>query len=54
MGTREDIAAAQKEEAKQAKISARHDKLAAIAEHEAAQAAKGEDRAKQPDDFSML
>lgn len=50
----EEMAAAQKEEAKHALESARSEKASAQHERESAQAQKGGARVAQPDDFSML
>lgn len=48
------IVKAQLDEANAAKKEAVHAKRSAQAERDSAQALKGEDRVKQPDDFSML
>jgi hypothetical protein len=45
---------AAKEEAQAAKEAANYERQSAKAEMQTAQTSKGQERAKQPDDFSML
>lgn len=54
MSKKSALVKAQLEEAKHAREASIREKQAAIAEREAAQAIKGADRVKQPDDFSLL